>query len=207
MASKSKSTACGPPSDARSACGVRPAGELMCAARRMSFRRTISVSTSLRKARALRRLRGAPQVLEQGRRHGAVAVDHRAVEMQRLGDPRQHLAGDVVGAFADAIGRLGPQFRQVTRPSARPGRGFRARAAAVAAQSLALDAARGDVAQRVVDQARERAHRGPCAASRSSTSGKSWRRRLRSRYGASSAGRSPAPSTAARSCSGRLPVR
>ncbi len=86
ITSKSKTSRCVPPSDARSASGRCPACEWMNAARRMSESLITSRSTVVRNAPALRCCAASQTWVEHARGHRAVAVDDVAVELQLVGE-------------------------------------------------------------------------------------------------------------------------
>ena len=157
---KSKVSRWVPPSDARRASGRCPACEWMNAARRMSSS-LIDQPVDERPERfGLALLRALPDVAQHARRHRPVAVDDLAVELQLLGDVREHALGRRIAGRRKARRRLGPQLGE---PSAGAARLQHADLALepqhVLAQPLAVDAVRRDFLQHLVDHRGERTQR------------------------------------------------
>ena len=160
ITSKSKASRCVPPSDARSASGRCPACEWMNAARRMSESLIDRAGRRVaRNALRLALLRGLPDVGEHARGHRPVAVDDLAVELQLLGDVREH-------AFGRAD-RRAPRGAAPPRPTARTAVPRRRRRAARGSRARA--------AARACAAARRRCPRGAISCSTSSTTDESER--------------------------------
>jgi hypothetical protein len=91
-------------------------------------------------------------VSEHARRHRAVAVDERSVELQLLGEMREHGLRRGIVRLREPRRRGRPQLGQrATRPARDERANFLLEAQHVPAQPLAIDALRRDLLQHLVD--------------------------------------------------------